>query len=87
VPLSSNELAQLKKLVAIAEKLIANAEPPKRGRPKVGAKAPTNRRVRRSGKDLAAFRKMLKSERKKGVPVADLARDHGISAAYIYQLK
>jgi hypothetical protein len=86
VSLSSIELAQLKKLVAIAEKLIANAEPPKRGRPKsAGDTAP--KRTRRSGKDLAAFRKMLKNERKKGVPVADLARDHGISAAYIYQLK
>jgi hypothetical protein len=87
VSLSSIELAQLKKLVAIAEKLIANAEPPKRGRPKSAANAPAPRRTRRSGKDLAAFRKMLKSERKKGVPVADLARSHGISAAYIYQLK
>jgi hypothetical protein len=44
------------------------------------------KRVRRSGKDLAAFRKMLIAERKKGVPVADLARKHNISSAYIYQL-
>lgn len=44
------------------------------------------KRIRRSGKELAAFRKMLKAERKKGVPVAELARQHNVSAAYIYQL-
>ncbi|MEY3552734.1 MAG: hypothetical protein RL735_1082, partial [Pseudomonadota bacterium] len=35
----------------------------------------------------AAFRKMLLSERKRGTPVAELARKHGITTAYIYQLK
>jgi DNA-binding IscR family transcriptional regulator len=29
---------------------------------------------------------MLIAERKKGVPVAELARKHNISSAYIYQL-
>jgi hypothetical protein len=29
---------------------------------------------------------MLKAQRSKGVPVADLARRHGISSAYIYML-
>jgi DNA-binding IscR family transcriptional regulator len=29
---------------------------------------------------------MLIAERKRGVPVAELAEKHGISAAYIYQL-
>jgi hypothetical protein len=29
---------------------------------------------------------MLVAERKRGVPVAELAAKHGISAAYIYQL-
>lgn len=85
--LSAVELTQLKKLVAIAEKLIANAEPAKKGRPKSTDGEEAAQRTRRSGKELTAFRKMLKSERKKGVPVAELARNHGISAAYIYQLK
>ncbi len=44
------------------------------------------KRLRRSGKDLIAFRKMLVSERKKGVPVADLAKKHNVSIAYIYKL-
>jgi hypothetical protein len=43
-------------------------------------------RVRRSGKELAAFRKMLVAERKKGVPVAKLAKQYRISTTYIYQL-
>jgi hypothetical protein len=43
-------------------------------------------RIRRSGKELAQFRRMLRDQRKKGIPVAELARQHGISSAYIYML-
>jgi len=39
-----------------------------------------------TGRELAQFRKMLKAERKKGIPVAEMARKHGISTAYIYLL-
>ncbi len=86
--LSVKEIAQLRKLIAIAEKMIAQNPAPKRGRPaKAGAGSVTRtKRLRRSGKELAAFRKMLLTERKKGTPVAELANKHGISAAYIYQL-
>ena len=31
------------------------------------------------------FRKALKSERKRGVPVTALARKYGVTTAYIYQ--
>ncbi len=88
MPLSSKEISQLRKLIAIAEKMIAENPAPKPGRPaKLKAGGSTaSKRLRRSGKELAAFRKMLKAERKKGTPVAELARNHGISAAYIYQL-
>ena len=86
--LSAKEIVQLRKLISIAEKLIAAAPAPKRGRPaKEQVERPkAGKRIRRSGKDLVAFRKMLLTERKKGTPVAELARKHGISAAYIYQL-
>jgi hypothetical protein len=86
--LSAKDIAQLRKLIAIAEKMIAENPAPKRGRPaKLTEKGSApSKRLRRSGKDLVAFRKMLKAERKKGTPVAELARNHGISAAYIYQL-
>ena len=36
--------------------------------------------------ELIQFRKMLKGERRKGIPVVALARKHGISPAYIYLL-
>lgn len=86
--LSAKDIAQLRKLIAIAENLIAGSPAPKRGRPAKKSAEGTVRtkRLRRSGKELAAFRKMLLAERKKGTPVAELANKHGISAAYIYQL-
>lgn len=44
-------------------------------------------RRRRSKKEAAALKKQLKAERKAGVPVAELAKKHGISSAYIYMLQ
>jgi hypothetical protein len=43
-------------------------------------------RTRRSKKDVAALKKLLKAERKAGVPVTKLAQQHGVSTAYIYML-
>ena len=51
------------------------------------AKKGVTSRIRRTGKDLVAFRKMLKAERKRGVSVTDLAKEHGVSKVYIYTLK
>ena len=48
--------------------------------------AATGKRPRRSGAELVAFRKLLIAERKRGTSVADLSKQHGVSAAYIYQL-
>ncbi len=83
--LTSTEAAQLKKIISIAETLLQKAG--ERGE-KSGRSDSNNggARIRRAGKELTAFRKMLKAERKAGVPVADLAKKHGISASYIYQL-
>jgi hypothetical protein len=50
-----------------------------------GNSAPT--RKRRSKKETIALKKLLKAERKKGVSVAELAEQHGVSTAYIYMLK
>jgi DNA-binding IscR family transcriptional regulator len=44
-------------------------------------------RIRRSKKETIALKKLLKAERKAGVPVAELAEKHGISTAYIYMLR
>ena len=53
----------------------------KRGR------ASKSKASRRSGAELVAFRNTLISERAQGIPVAEIARKHGISTAYIYQLR
>lgn len=79
--LSKREIAQLQKFIEFAQTLIQRASS---AEPEVRSSAP--KRVRRSGKELVAFRKMLVAERKKGVPVSELAKTHGVSSAYIYQL-
>jgi hypothetical protein len=85
--LDGQELNRLRRVISIVEKLIANSPKPKRGRPFGATKAASNgKRVRRTGKELVRFRKMLKAERKKGVPVVELAHKHRISTAYIYTL-
>ena len=78
--LTSQQVRKLEAIIAAAQAVLTEAKSATNG------KSLKPKRVRRSGKDLAAFRKMLIAERKKGVPVADLARKHNISSAYIYQL-
>jgi hypothetical protein len=78
--LTRQQIRKLEAIIAAAQAVLSEA---KSATDTKGAKS---KRVRRSGKELAAFRKMLVAERKKGVPVAELARKHNISSAYIYQL-
>ena len=82
--LSADEIALLKKFVSIAQKLIeANSGSKSSGK---STAATPKKRKRRSGKELAEFRKMLKAERNKGASVAELSQKHSVSQAYIYQL-
>lgn len=86
--LTAKEVAQLKKIIALAEQLIAGAGTGGGARTSAGAgaaKAGRNGR-RRTGKDLENFRKMLKQERKSGASVAALAKKHGVTPSYIYQI-
>lgn len=85
MPLSSIEVTKLKHLIRLANELLAATETKSTVKKKAAGAAGVSRQ-RRSGKELIAFRKMLKAERKRGVAVADLAREHGVSTAYIYQL-
>ena len=80
--LARNELAKLNKVIAALQTLVVQHRKSANG---VTTKK-SERRIRRSGKELVAFRKMLVTERKKGVPVSTLAKRHGISTTYIYQL-
>ena len=85
--LSAQQISELRRLITIAEKLIAkSASSSAKGRNGSVNKAKSGKRIRRSGKELVQFRKMLKAQRKKGMPVAELARKNGVSSAYIYTL-
>jgi hypothetical protein len=86
--MNGQERKKLRRIISIAEELIASSPKPQRGRPAGSSNGtePT-KRIRRSGKELVQFRKMLKAEQKRGVPVGELARKHGISPAYIYMIK
>jgi hypothetical protein len=83
--LSTIGITKLKKLISLAQELLATAEPTTK-RAATSPAIESGKRTRRSGKELIAFRKMLKAERKKGVPVEELARKHGISTTYIYTM-
>lgn len=79
--MSPSQISKLRKLVKLAEQILAEVDSaPGRRR------AEKSVRTRRSGKELLAFRKTLRTERKRGVPVAEIARKHGVTTAYIYQL-
>jgi len=84
-------MKRLQRVVSILEKLISSSPKPRRGRPPLNGKGIANKasgkRIRRTGKELIKFRTMLKAEKKRGVPVAELAKKHGISLAYIYQIR
>jgi hypothetical protein len=89
--LYAKDVSKLRRIIALAERLINESPKPQRGRPALSRnrsrKVRANgKRIRRTGKELVKFRKMLKAERKRGVPVSELARRHGISPAYIYLL-
>ena len=84
--LSAKEITQIKKLFSIAEQLIKQSSAAEATIKKSSRASGAVKRVRRSGKELIAFRKMLIAERKKGITAAELSRTHGVSQAYIYQL-
>jgi hypothetical protein len=86
--LSARDISTLKKVIATLEDIVAHAD--KNDGEKTKASSSNAHsvkvRVRRTGKELAAFRKMLLTERNKGVPVSEIARKHAVSVAYVYQL-
>ena len=84
--LTAKEVAELKKIVARANELIAKAKGEETTKVKSSARRSVSVKNRRSGQELESFKKMLKAERKAGVPVAQIAKKHGITPAYIYQM-
>ena len=88
--LTAGNAAAINRVISLLVKLVETSPKPRRGRPPLkknaaGQTGSLEKRIRRTGAALKVFRKMLKGEKRKGVPVAELARKHGISTAYIYQ--
>jgi hypothetical protein len=85
--LTIQDISKLNRIIKLAEKLIETGSnglaKGRNGKPQRGKRS---MRKRRTGRELVQFRKMLKAERKTGIPVAEMARKHGISTAYIYLL-
>jgi hypothetical protein len=82
------QIATLRRILKLTDRLITETEKLQRDHSLNGAalNGAGRKRIRRSGKALVQFRRMLKVQRKKGVPVAELARKHRVSTAYIYTL-
>jgi hypothetical protein len=83
--LSKKQINQLIRIIETTQQILAEANrQPDPAR--VGARPSGRSKPRRSGKELAAFKKTIVAERKRGVPVAELAEKHGVTPSYIYQL-
>lgn len=82
--LTKSDMSQLNRIISMAQKLIARHG---NTRTKGNGARQDGKRIRRTGKELAKFRKLLKTERQNGTSVAQLARKHGVSSAYIYMLR
>jgi hypothetical protein len=79
--LGKRHVNALRKLVAAIDRLIANTE-----REMAKAAAKSKGRPRRKKKDVAALRRLLRTERKRGASAATLAKRHKISVNYVYLL-
>jgi hypothetical protein len=84
-----NFAKKLRQLAASLEELATAMEkmPKSKGVFPSGNGKPAPTRRRRSKKEAAALKKLLKAERKAGVSVAELATKHGVSKPYIYALR
>ena len=84
--LSKRQINQLTKIITTAQQFLSDARAK-------GAKAGASKRTggspatRRRGKELVAFKKTIKAERRAGASVADLARKFSVTPSYIYQLR
>jgi DNA invertase Pin-like site-specific DNA recombinase len=87
--LSKRQVSQLQKIVETVQAILAaevkpGSQPSKQTTASRDSASKSS--SRRTGKELAAFRKALRAERKSGVPVAEIAKRHKVSRSYIYQL-
>jgi hypothetical protein len=76
--LMKNERTFLLTLSGIAQKLL--------GSKTTGGNGGDGIRTRRSAADVAKMKKKIRAARKKRVPVAQIAKELGVTTSYIYQL-
>ena len=81
--LTKKQISQLIKILETTQQILADAS---REVPSAEGREP-GVRTRRTGKDLVAFKKAVKAERKAGASVADLAQKYGVTPSYLYQLR
>jgi hypothetical protein len=74
--LTGNQLARLNRIINLAERPIKENDKGPGKRTHLSMTTKTRKRIRRTGQEWVNFRKMLKNERRKGIPVAELARKH-----------
>jgi hypothetical protein len=89
MPLTKRQISQLEKIVETVQAILSaekkqDSGPSKQKRALRASAGGAS--SRRSGKELAAFRKALRAERKSGVSVAEIAKRHKVSKSYVYQL-
>jgi hypothetical protein len=78
--LTKAEREFLTTFAGIAHKLL-------KGGPARSANRTGRSRTRRSAADVAKMKKQIRAARKKKVPVAQLAKQLGVTPSYIYQLE
>jgi len=76
--MNPSDTKKLQQIIKLASELVKSS-----GK---GGKAPVFKK-RRSSVEAEEFRAMLKNEREKGVSVEQLAKKHGITMSYVYQIK
>jgi Mor family transcriptional regulator len=87
--LTRRQISQLEKIVETVQAILAaekKQDSGPRNQTKVLRASADGASGRLSGKELAAFRKVLRAERKSGVSVAEIAKRHKVSKSYVYQL-
>lgn len=93
--LNKRQRSQLQKIVLQVNKIIAQADAAEsRGRKIRHSTASKGRlglrkskRVRRGGDEVKQMKREIKTARRKGAKVTDLAAKYGVSPAYIYMMK
>lgn len=87
--MTKRQIAKIRKIIAMAEGLLASAEASAQAEAKAGAAKRVGKtvRTRRTAAEAAKMRADILAKRAKGVAATTLAEKYGVSTAYIYMIK